>query len=149
MDEEFGKKLTEAHSNKLLIYARLGIRVTFAAVIVFAGVRSYSGDGTLHLLAGIIYTLVAIIMVLFTIWPIKHLKDYVAYYENGICYCGQRWSFERLGALSFVEYKSNAAFFTKIYMDGRGKRFDVTYIKDAKKQYNRAYSDFYELKKET
>lgn len=147
MNGELGRKLTEARCNKLFIYAKLGIRIGVAAVIVFSGVRSYSGDGPVNLWAGIICALIAIAALLFVLWPATHFKDYVEFYEYGICYCGQRWTFEQLGNLSFTEYKSRASFFTDIYMDGRGKRFDVTYIKDAKKQYNRAYSDYYELGK--
>lgn len=146
MSEELGRKLTEAHCNKALIYTKLGIRIGFAALIVFYVVRRTPG-GPANIMAGIILALIGLVGLAFVLWPATHFKDYVEFYEYGICYCGQRWTFERLGNLSFREYKSNASFFTNIYMDGKGKRFDVTYIKDAKKQYNRAYSDYYELKK--
>ena len=46
---------------------------------------------------------------------------------------------ETLGNISFMDVRSNFSMFERTYMCTEARRFNVTYIKDAKKNYNRAY----------
>lgn len=141
--ESLGKKLTQAHADKGKIFFRAGIRWGLALLIIAAGLRSRPLVKPVSFLAGFVVFLLAAAVAAFLCWPLRHLRDYIEFYENGLCYCGRSWSFSELGEISFREVRSNRSFFADIYMDSAKRRFLMTYIKDGKKQFNRAYQNIY------
>ncbi len=72
-------------------------------------------------------------------FPLFHCGDFIAFYKRGIVYCKRKWTLEELGEISFLDVRTNYSFFTRTYMRTAVRDFNLTYIKDGKKNYNRAY----------
>ncbi|MCI8597854.1 MAG: hypothetical protein HFJ10_05360 [Lachnospiraceae bacterium] len=145
MQEEkyIGPKLTEAHADMGKIIFQTSLRILLAGVIIVAGIRGNPPKGgPVNLLAGIIVTLIILGAAVWVFFPLKHCKDFMAFHENGIVFCKRAWTLKELGNISFVDSKSNRALFTRTYMRTQAKVFDITYIKDGKKNFNRAYYNF-------
>lgn len=137
-----GKKLTEAHANLGKIFLRLTIRIVLAGGIILAGVRGNPPKGNdVSFLSGLLVVLIILAAAAWVFFPLIHCKKYIDFYENGIDYCQQKWTLDEIGKVSFMEAKSNYSLFAHTYMCTEIKKFDVTYLKDAKKNFNRAYFD--------
>ncbi len=143
-EKNLGVKLSEAWSDKGKIALRAGIRFSLGAIVVVAGMRSNPIGRPVSFMAGAVAFLIFALAAAYVFWPLTHLRDYVEFYEYGICYCGKKWTFEELGEVSFCEMKSSRSFFADVYMRSNKKSFLFTYIKDGKKQYNRAYMNIYQ-----
>lgn len=142
MQEEkaMGRKLAEAHADMGKIILRTLLRVLLAGVIILAGVRGNPPQGKpVSFLAGFLVLLIVLGAAAWVFFPLIHLKDCVLFYENGIVAGGRKWTLDELGAISFADMKSNYSVFTRTYMCTAVRKFDMTYIKDGKKNFNRAY----------
>ncbi len=144
MQEEkaIGKKLAEAHANIGKIILRTSLRVLLAGVIILAGVRGNPPQGKpVSFLAGFLVVLITLGAAAWVFFPLIHWKDCMLFYENGIATGGRKWTLDELGEISFMDMKSNYSVFTRTYMCTSVRKFDMTYIKDGKKNFNRAYFD--------
>lgn len=142
MQEEkiIGRKLTEAHADIGKIALRVSLRVLLAGVVILAGVRGNPPQGMPDSLwAGFLVILIALGAAVWLFFPLIHCKDYVLFYENGIVAGGRRWTLDELGEISFMDVRSNYSVFTRTYMCTSVRKFNMTYIKDGKKNFNRAY----------
>ena len=142
MQEEkaMGRKLTEAHADIGKIALRTSLRVLLSGVVILAGVRGNPPQGKpVSFLAGFLVALIALGAAVWVFFPLVHRKDCVLFYENGIMAGGRMWTLDELGEISFTDIKSNYSIFTRTYMCTAVRKFDMTYIKDGKKNFNRAY----------
>lgn len=138
-DIDLGEKLTITGTDKKKIFWHVLLRLVFVLIIVLAGIRSNPPAGLpVSFLAILIAGLIILAVVLWIVYPLFHIKDYVAFYENGIDFCGKKFEFSELGEITFLTVKS-ACVFTKIYMQTDMKDFNITYIEQVKKCFNRAY----------
>ena len=71
------------------------------------------------------------------LFPLKHLKDSLIFYENGICYHGINYLHSQLGPIRFRD--SHYGIIVHNMMDTDLRTFDVTYLKRPKYYYNQAY----------
>ena len=141
-EKELGWELARAQADKGKILLRTGIRVILAGVIVLAGIRGNPPDGgPVSFLAGALVALIILAAAAWVFWPLTHYRDFAVFYENGAVLGQRKWMFAELGEISFRDVKSNRSLFTRTYLCTSVRNFDVTYIKDCKKNFNRAYSD--------
>ena len=141
-EQNIGKKLTEAHANVGKIIFRFMLRFLLAGIIVLAGVRSNPPQGPpSSVLAACLVGLIVLVAVLWVFFPLIHCRDMIAFHENGIVICKKTWMLTELGQISFMETKSNYSLFARTYMCTEVRNFDITYIKNGKKNFNRAYFD--------
>ena len=137
-----GRKLTKAGPNMGKIAFHTGIRVLLAGVVIVAGVRGNPVQGKpVSVLAGFLAALFVLGAALWVFFPLFHCRDYLVFYERGIDIKGRKWTLEKLGEISFMEAKYSYSLFGRTYLCTEVQNFDVTYIKDGKKNFNRAYYD--------
>ena len=70
-----------------------------------------------------------------------HLREYLAFYEYGIVYRKRTYLWSELGSARWRDF-TYGGFFRRILMDTDRKVFDVTYVTNAKKEFNRAYMSY-------
>lgn len=143
MQEEnaLGQELARATADMGKILLRTGIRILLAGVIIAAGIRGNPpGRGPVSFLAGALVILIGLIAAAWVFWPLIHCKDFAAFYENGMVLGQRKWMLEELGEISFQDVKSNYSLFSRTYLCTSVRKFDITYVKDCKKNFNRAYS---------
>ncbi|MCI9137901.1 MAG: hypothetical protein HFH48_10150 [Lachnospiraceae bacterium] len=139
-EQNIGKKLTEAHANVGKIIFRFMLRFLLAGIIVLAGVRSNPPQGPpSSVLAVCLVGFIVLAAVLWVSFPLIHCRDMIAFYENGIVIRKRPWMLTELGQISFMEVKSSYSLFARTYMCTEVRNFDITYIKNGKKNFNRAY----------
>ena len=141
-EKAIGQKLTEAHANSGKILLRTALRILLAGVIILAGVRGNQPQGKpVSLLAGFLAVLIALGAAVWVFFPMIHWRDCVLFYENGIVAGGRKWTLDELGEISFKDIRSSYSVFSRTYMCTAVRNFDMTYIKDGKMNFNRAYFD--------
>lgn len=138
LDIDLGKKLTQAKVNVQLIILKLLLRSMLVTIIIIAGLRS-NPPASITPNGAIFCLLIIAAIILWILFPLFHLKDYIIFYENGIEFNNQKWTFEELGEINFLDVKTNTSFFTNKYLETDLKDLNITYIKDAKKYFNKAY----------
>ncbi|MDE6203664.1 MAG: hypothetical protein K2O16_10160 [Lachnospiraceae bacterium] len=134
-----GQKLAQAHADKGKILFHTAIRLTLAGIIVLAGIRGNPPGKPVSFAAGLLAAVIALIALIWVLFPLIHLRDCLEFYETGIVIGKQSWTREKLGEISFMDVKNNYSLFGQTYMCTEVRRFNVTYIKEAKKNFNRAY----------
>lgn len=134
-----GRKLAQAHANMGKILFRTAIRLTLAGVIVFAGIRGKPPGKPVSIPALSLAALIALAALVWVLFPLVHCQDNLEFYETGMVIGKRLWPLEKLGNISFMDVKNNYSLFGQTYMCTEIRRFNVTYIKDAKKIFNRAY----------
>ncbi len=134
-----GRKLAQVHANMGKILFQTAIRLTLAGIIVLAGVRGNPPGKPVSFAAGSLAALIALTALAWVLFPLIHCGDCLEFYEAGIVIGKQFWTLEKLGKISFMDVKNNYSLFGQTYMCTEVRRFNVTYIKDAKKNFNFAY----------
>ena len=140
-ERSMGRKLAQAHANMGKILFHTAIRLTLAGVIVLAGIRGNPPGRPVNFLAGSLAAFIALFALMWVFFPLIHLGDGLEFYETGIIIGKRPWRLDKLGKISFMDVKSNYSLFSKTYMCTEVRQFNITYIKDAKKNFNRAYFD--------
>ncbi len=138
LDIDLGKKLTHANANIQLIILKISLRFLLVSIIIIAGLRS-NPPATITPNGAIFGILIILSVILWIFFPLFHLNDYIIFYENGIEFNKQKWSFDELGEINFLNVKTNTSFFTRKYLETDVKNFNITYLKDTKKYFNKAY----------
>lgn len=138
-EAQLGERLTEAVPNKLKIFLHTACRTALAVVISLAGSGGIHGIGEWFTnLRGIfIFFFLWIVFLAIGLYPLKHLKDSLVFYEYGICYHGINYLFSELGSVRFRDFQSGLMVHNM--MDTDLRTFDVTFLERPKRQYNRAY----------
>lgn len=138
--EELGQKLTECPADKVKIAIQVAWRGALCIVFDimnfggFAAIAQWGETGPE--MSAVIVNL--ILTLGFGLYPLIHLKEYLAFYEYGIVYRKRAYRWSELGSVSWREH-TYGGFFRSILMDTNKRVFDVTYVTNPKKQYNKAY----------
>ena len=136
---QLGAQLTQATPDKPKIILHTVCRTAIAVFVGFACPGGIHGIGRMFAdIKGIVTLLVlwAIILAI-GLFPLKHLKDSLIFYENGICYHGINYLHSQLGPIRFRD--SHYGIIVHNMMDTDLRTFDVTYLKRPKYYYNQAY----------
>lgn len=148
-EAQMGMKLTEAGADKSKIFLWTAIRTTVAILLSLAGTMSNGGFAWWFAsLRGIM--ILAVLWTIFLtagLFPLVHLKQYLIFYQYGFCYCGRNYLFSQTGSVHFRDI--HTGLMTHCRMQTEIRSFDVTWIKQAVKQYNRAYLDQGEMQSTT
>ncbi len=131
MEVMLENKLTEAGPNMGKIFLNSAIRATCLGLVLWVGYAEGGFSGS--------WLFMFLIFFLIVLFPMRHLRDKVAFYSNGITYHQRKCTLEEIGAVHWTTMKPSVGFFEELYMDTDAGRFVFTYVKDAKKQFNRAY----------
>lgn len=129
-EKELGRKLSEADANKGKIALMIALRVLVVGFFVVMGARRNGIGFALFLL---------IPAIPIAAWPLIHLRDKVAFYENGFIHRGKAWLFSELGQVTWKRYTGGADLFSSVYMTVGVKNFSFSYVKDGKVAFDRAY----------
>ena len=135
-----GRKLAEARADKGKILLRVSLRILLAGAVILAGIRGNPpNSGPVSFLSGLLAGLIVLGAAAWVFFPLLHCRDFLDFYEDGIVFCGRSWGLEDLGEISFMEVKSSYSLFARVYMCTEVRDFNVTYIKDGKRNFNNAY----------
>lgn len=140
MKRQLGRKLTECGADKGKIALRTGLHFVFCIlmdIVSLGGIRAIRNfavrpPDTRIVLLDVVLTAVI------SLYPLIHLREYLAFYEYGIVFRKKAYLWSELGA---VEWRTHTygGIFTSVVMATNKRAFQVTYLKQPKKQYNRAY----------
>lgn len=134
------RKLAEARADKGKILLRVSLRILLAGVVILAGIRGNPpNSGPVSFLSGLLAGLIVLGAAAWVFFPLLHCRDFLDFYEDGIVFCGRSWGLEDLGEISFMEVKSSYSLFARVYMCTEVRDFNVTYIKDGKRNFNNSY----------
>lgn len=144
MDNALGRKLTEAYSDKKIIIAAVIIRfciVLFFEFAILGDVKSRIGfEEFFDTQAMIRIVFINVIMIGFCLFPLRHIKDYMIFYEKAICYKGKIYMLDSLLPVSWsYSIIPIPLFWYQNEMITKQKVFNIAYMKDVDKQFNRAY----------
>ncbi len=134
-----GKKLTQASSNKAKIVIYVIIRTALVLLICLAGVRGIHGlkEWFSSLRGILIFCVLFMLSLVWSLYPLIHLRDFLIFYENGICINGKKYFFTEIGKVGFCDYQTGIITHQMMQTDLRN--FDVTYVERPKRAYNEAY----------
>lgn len=138
-DAQLGTKLAEALPDKGKILLHTVCRTAIAVVISLAGSGGIGGMGKwfTSLRGIVIFSILWIIFLAIGLYPLVHFKDSLEFYENGISYKGRRYLLSQLGSIRFRDFQYGLK--TRCMMDTGVRTFDVTFLKQPKREFNRAY----------
>lgn len=140
LEQRLGRKLSECSADKGKIALRTGLHIVFC---VLMDIMSLGGIGAIKNFAtrppsiGVVIMDVVLTLVI-GLYPLIHLRDYLAFYENGIVFRKKTYFWSELGSVTWRDH-TYGGFFHRIVMATNKKAFQVTYLEHPKKQYNRAY----------
>ena len=137
---QMGRKLTECPADKVKIAIQAGWRTAFCIlldIMNFGGIAAIRQWGEIPPeMSTIIVNLV--LTVAFGFYPLIHLREYLAFYEYGIRYRKKTYFWSDLGQAGWRDH-TYGGLFHSVLMDTDRKVFDVTYVQNPKKQFNKAY----------
>lgn len=135
-----GRKLTECHTDKGKIALRTGLHIVFCIlmdIMSLGGIGAIKNFGT-HPPETSLVIMDVVLTLIIGLYPLIHLRDYLAFHENGIVFRKKTYLWSELGSVSWRDH-TYGGFFHSTVMATHKKAFQVTYLKTPKKQYNRAY----------
>lgn len=135
-----GRKLTECGPDKVKIAIQTSWRTVFCIlldIMSWGGIAAIRQWGEVPPDMGLVLLDLAL-TIGFGLFPLIHLREYLAFYEYGIVYRKKAYLWSELGSAGWHE-RAYGALFYSTYMTTNKKKFNVTYVTKAKKQYNKAY----------
>lgn len=137
--EQLGAPLTQSAPDKPKIILHTVCRTAIAVFLDIACPGGIHGIGKMFSdIKGIVILLILwAITLAIGLFPLIHLKDSLAFYENGICYNGMNYLHSQLGPIRFRDFQSGFTF--RNMMDTDLRTFDVTFMRRPKYYYNHAY----------
>lgn len=139
-EERLGLKLTECFSDKTRIAIQTCWRTALCLAFDignFGGIAAIRNWGEVPPDMRILLVNVVLTVVL-GLFPLIHLREYMAFHQYGIVYRRKAYLWSELGDVGWRDH-TYGGLFRSILMDTDKKTFDVTYVNGARKQYNRAY----------
>lgn len=143
IEKSLGRKLTECGPDKVKIAIQTGWRTVFCIlldIMSWGGISAIRHWGETPPDIGLVLLDLALTAVI-GLFPLIHLREYLAFYEKGIVYRKKAYLWSELGSAGWHE-RAYGALFYSTYMTTGKKKFNVTYLTKAKKQYNRAYMNY-------
>lgn len=139
-ERQLGNKLTECGADKGKIALRTGLHMIFCIlmdIVSLGGIRAIRNFAVCPPNMGVVI-LDAVLTLVIGLYPLIHLRDTLAFYEYGIVFRKKVYLWSELGS---VEWRTHTygGIFTSVVMATNKRAFSVTYLKQPKKQYNRAY----------
>lgn len=140
LERQLGRKLTECHADKKKIALRTGLHIAFCVLmdIMSLGGINAIRNFSAHPPSGGVVLMDVLLTLIIGLYPLIHLRDYLAFYENGIVFRKKAYFWSELGSVGWRDH-TYGGFFHGIVMATNKKAFQVTYLEQPKKQYNRAY----------
>ena len=140
MESNLGRKLTECYADKRKEAIQAGWRTAFCILLDianFGGIAAIRrwGEVPPEMTTVIVNLLLTVV---FGLYPLIHLKKYLAFYENGMIYGKRQYLWADLGTPGWRDH-TTGGFFHSTMMVTDKRNFDVTYLDSPKKEYNRAY----------
>lgn len=149
-EQELGKLLTEANSNKKYILIHAIVRFILCTIF-FIGIMGYikrggrvSDYGTISF--AIRSIIILVLCIIYIVIPLTHWKDYIGFYEKGIKFNNKKIKFEKSETIQFRK-QSLSILGRYLTLETSKKNINVTYINTPKKQYQRAYMNYVEVNK--
>ena len=139
-ENKLGRMLAECPADKLKIVIQAGWRTAFCIlldIMNFGGIAAIRNWGEVPP-SGSTIVVNLVLTVVFGFYPLIHLREYLAFYEYGIVYRKRTYYWSDLGQAGWRDH-TYGGFFRSILMDTNRRVFDVTYVQNAKRQFNRAY----------
>ncbi len=130
MQKNLGQILTTTKVNIAIVIVAFLIRLFF---LIFCAVTFLFDTITIVDIA------VVLVATVVTLLPLRHLKDEVCFYQNGLSYNKREWTYEEITNLQFVRSRDTYQIITRTKMQTNIKVFDVTYLKDVQAAYQKAY----------
>ncbi len=140
LERQLGRKLSECFADKKKIAIQTGIHIVFCIlmdIMSLGGIHAIKHFPQEMPNIGII-AFDVILTVIIGLYPLIHLRDYLAFYENGIVFRKKMYLWSELGTVSWRDHIF-AGFFHRTVMATNKKAFQVAYLENPKKQYNLAY----------
>lgn len=130
-----GRRLGEAGVDAQRLALAIFIRVAVLALAAFIWWRR--GDFEFATITG---KAVFVICLIFLVYPLRHCRDSMQFYENGIVYRGKEYIFQTDKA-TWSKHSGTGYFLPgfRLYLVGIPKGVDVSFIKDAKKLFTQFY----------
>lgn len=130
-----GRRLGEAGLDVQRLALAIFIRVVILALAAFIWWRR--GDLEIATVTG---KVVLVICLIFLLYPLRHCKDSMQFYENGIVYKGKDYIFQTDKA-TWSKSSGTGYFLSglRLYLVGMPNGADVSFIKDAKKLFTQFY----------
>lgn len=140
IEHRLGRKLAECESDKFKIAIQTGWRTALCLLLDIANLGGISAIRHWKEVPpdSAILILDLVLTIVFGLFPLIHLREYLAFYENGIIYRKQTYFWSDMGSPDWRDH-TIGGIFNSTMMRTKIKSFDVTYVKNAKKQYNKAY----------
>lgn len=136
MDNTLGRKLTEAYSDKKIIIIKIIIRFCISLIyqVALTTVENFDKQTIIRIV------LVEVVLIGFCLFPLTHIKDSVIFYEKAICYKGKIYMLDSLLPISWsYSIIPIPLLWYQNEMITKRKVFNIGYMKDVDKQFNRAY----------
>ena len=78
----------------------------------------------------------------YCLWPLLHMGDRMEFYQNGILYQGQFYPIGQRTRVVWTGSRFRMSFLPSTFLDISGcrERIDVSFMQEAQKLFNRAYS---------
>lgn len=140
LERQLGRKLSECYADKKKIAVRTGLHIAFC---ILMDIMSLGGIGAIKRFpqempdTGIIVVDV-LLTVIIGLYPLLHLREYLAFYENGIVFRKKAYLWSELGSVNWRDHVWGGFFHNTVMVTNK-KAFQVAYLESPKKQYNRAY----------
>lgn len=138
--EQLGCKLTECGADKKKIALRTGLHLAFCLlmdIVSLGGISAIRNFAVRPPNMGVVILDVVLTAVI-GLYPLLHLRDALAFYEYGIVFRKRAYLWSELGSVEWRTH-TRGGFFTSVVMATNKRTFQVTYLEQPKKQYNRAY----------
>lgn len=131
-----GRRLGETGTN----WGRIGLDMLIRAAIVTLATVIFWRQGTLTSSSPFVLTAVACIYVILVLFPLRHCRDSIQFYENGISYRGKSYLFQTPKAQwSKVSGTGHFLSVTYLYLDGMSQGINVSCVRDAQEMFTRFY----------
>lgn len=121
-------------------WTRIGLDVLVRAAIVALATLILWRQGELTDSSPFVLVTVVCIYAVLVLFPLRHFRDSIQFYENGIVYRGKTYLF-RSPKAQWIRTSGTGHFLTvtHLYLDGMPNQINVSAIKNAQETFTRLY----------
>lgn len=121
-------------------WKRIGLDVLVRAALVIFATIIFWRQGKLATSTPLVLAVLACIYTVLVLFPLRHCRDSMQFYENGIVYQGIPYLFQTPRAQwSQVSGTGHFLAGTYLYLDGMDTRIDVSCVRNAQETFTRLY----------
>ena len=123
-------------------WKRIGLDVLIRAALVALATFIFWRRGDLTTSSPFVLITTACIYAVLVLFPLRHCRDSMEFYENGIVYRGKSYLFQTPKAeWSRVSGTGHFLSVTYLYLDGMAKQINVSCVRDAQDTFIRLYAN--------